>query len=100
MQEPYAGTAFEVAIERVEPLRLLAFRWHPYAVEAGADYSSEPTTLAVFELEAATDGTVLTITESGFDAIPLARRAEAFSSNEQGWAIQLTLIDKFLSQSA
>ena len=95
-QEPHAGTAFEVFVERVEPMDLLAFRWHPYTVGPAED-SAEPTTLVVFELEAAPEGTVLTITESGFDAIPLARRAEAFASNEQGWEAQLTLIDKYLA---
>ena len=97
MQEPHVGTPFDIFVERVEPMRLLAFRWHPYAVEP-ADYSREPTTLVVFELEAVSDGTVLTITESGFDAIPLARRAEAFASNEHGWTTQLTLIEQFLAQ--
>ncbi len=97
MQEPHAGTPFEILVERVEPMRLLAFRWHPYAVQP-ADYAREPMTLVVFELEAVPEGTALKITESGFDAIPLARRAQAFASNEQGWLAQLTLIEKFLSQ--
>jgi uncharacterized protein YndB with AHSA1/START domain len=75
----------------------LSFRWHPYAVEPGADYASEPMTLVEFELEETTGGTHLTITESGFDKVPLARRAEAFASNEQGWQEQTKLIAKYLS---
>jgi hypothetical protein len=31
-----------------------------------------------------------------FDAIPLARHADAFASNEQGWEAQLTLIAKYV----
>lgn len=96
-QEPHVGTPFEIYVEQVEPMRLLSFRWHPYAVDP-ADCSREPTTLVVFELAPSPQGTVLTITESGFDAIPLARRAEAFASNEHGWTMQLTLIEKFLVQ--
>lgn len=100
MQEPHAGAACNVTVERIEPMRLFSFRWHPYAVEPGADYAKEPTTLVAFELEEVPEGTRMTITESGFDRIPLARRAEAFASNEQGWSIQATLIGKYLAQAA
>ena len=96
-QEPYAGTSFECAVVRIEPMRLLSFRWHPYAVEPGADYSSEPTTLVTFELEEVTAGTKLTITESGYDQIPLERRAAAFKANEEGWTAQTKLIAKYLA---
>jgi uncharacterized protein YndB with AHSA1/START domain len=99
-QEPYAGKAFEIVVDRLEPMRLFSFRWHPFAVEPGVDYSKEPTTLVVFELEAAPGGTLLTITESGFDAIPLARRARAFGANEQGWQAQTRLIEKYLARTA
>jgi len=99
MQEAYSGTAFDIMVERVEPMRLLSFRWHPYAVEADTDYSKEPTTLITFALEEVAGGVLLTITESGFDRIPLERRAEAFKSNEQGWAIQTTLIEKYLERA-
>ncbi|MEX2124690.1 MAG: SRPBCC family protein [Woeseia sp.] len=98
MQEPYSGMACDVTVERIEPVNLLSFRWHPYAIEAGADSTKEPTTLVTFELEAVSHGTMLTITESGFDRIPLARRAEAFKSNEEGWSMQAALIEKYLTQ--
>jgi uncharacterized protein YndB with AHSA1/START domain len=99
-QKQYAGIAFEITIERVEPERLLCFRWHPNAVERGADYSQEPTTLIVFTLEEVADGVMLTVTESGFDQIPLERRAQAFTANEQGWGIVLKLLEKHLAQAA
>jgi uncharacterized protein YndB with AHSA1/START domain len=99
-QKDYEGAAFEITVDRIEPERLLSFRWHPYAVEPGVDYSAEPTTLVVFTLEATDTGTLLTITESGFDKIPLARRAKAFSMNEQGWAAQIRLIEKHLAAHA
>jgi hypothetical protein len=69
-------------------------------VDAAVDYSKEPTTLVVFELEEASGGTMLTITESGFDQIPLDRRAKAFASNEQGWTAQAKLIEKYLALAA
>ena len=99
MQEPYRGAALDLDIERVEPGRLLAYRWHPGA-DPDVDVDKDPTTRVEFALEDAPGGTRLTITESGFDRIPLARRAEAFEGNEQGWAAQLTLIEKYLARAA
>jgi uncharacterized protein YndB with AHSA1/START domain len=96
-QEPYKGMPFEITIEQVEPERLFSFRWHPFAIERGVDYSAEPTTLVTFALEDAADGILLTVTESGFDRIPLARRAAAFTANEQGWGMVMTLIEKYLA---
>jgi len=98
MQEPHAGMEFRVFVERIEPMRVFAFRWHPYAIDAGKDYTKEPTTLVTFELQEATGGILLKITESGFDQIPLERRAEAFTSNDQGWTEQAKLIQKYLEQ--
>ena len=99
-QEPYAGAKFEVTVDRIEPMRLFSFRWHPFAVEPSVDYSNEEPTLVVFELEAVAGGTRLTITESGFDRIPVARRAKAFEMNEGGWAAQLRLVEKYVSRAA
>jgi uncharacterized protein YndB with AHSA1/START domain len=99
-QKQHAGIPFEITVDRIEPERLFSFRWHPYAVERGVDYSHEPTTLIVFTLEEVADGVMLTVTESGFDQIPLARRAKAFQANEQGWGIVVTLLEKYLAQAA
>jgi len=99
-QEPYAGAKFEVTVDRIEPMRLFSFRWHPFAVEPSVDYSQEEPTLVVFELEAVAGGTRLTITESGFDRVPVARRAKAFEMNEGGWTAQLRLVEKYVSRAA
>jgi uncharacterized protein YndB with AHSA1/START domain len=96
-QKPYEGLRVELAIEQMEPERLLSFRWHPGAVDPSIDYSVEPTTLVVFQLEQVPEGVQLTITESGFDRIPLSRRAKAFASNEGGWTMVLQLIGEHLS---
>ncbi len=97
MQKPHEGKAFELQIEKIEPEKLFSFRWHPYAVEQGVDYSKEPTTLIIFQLEDAEGGVLLTVTESGFDQIPLARRAKAFQANEGGWAKQMELINAYVT---
>ena len=99
MQKPYEGISLEIKIEQMQPERLFSFRWHPGAVEPGIDYASEPPTLVVFTLEKAPDGVQLTVTESGFDQIPLARRAKAFSANEGGWTLVIKLIEEHLAKN-
>jgi uncharacterized protein YndB with AHSA1/START domain len=100
LQQPHAGKAFEIVVDRIEPMRRFSFRWHPFAVEPDIDYSAEPMTLVTFTLAEETGGTRLTITEEGFDRIPLARRARAFTANDGGWTKQTTLIEKYLARQA
>jgi uncharacterized protein YndB with AHSA1/START domain len=95
----YEHMPLEVTVEKMEPEKLFSFRWHPYPMDPSIDYSKEPTTLIEFTLEEVADGTVLTVTESGFDRIPLARRAKAFEMNDKGWAGQLKAIDEYLNRS-
>jgi len=95
----HAGKPFDITIDRVEPERLFSFRWHPYAIDPKVDYSSEPTTLVEFTLQETPDGTMLTVTESGFDNIPIARRAEAFTANEGGWTMMVKVIEKYVSHA-
>ena len=92
----YEHLTMELLIERMEPEHLFSWRWHPYAVDPKKDYSSEPTTLVVFELEEIAEGTRIKVTESGFDAIPLERRAEAFRMNSGGWAQQVQNIARYV----
>jgi uncharacterized protein YndB with AHSA1/START domain len=96
----YEHVSFEITVERVEPERLLSWRGHPHPIDPQADYSAEPTTLVVFELADAPDGTLLTVVESGFEGIPLARRLEAYRGNEQGWSMQMKAIEKYVSDTA
>lgn len=99
-QKQYMRIPFEITIERIEPERRLSFRWHPYAIEPDVDYSKEPTTLIEFTLEEVPSGVMLTVTESGFEQIPLARRAIAFTANERGWGVVVTLVEKYLAEEA
>jgi len=95
-QKEFEGKQIEITIEQMEPERLFSFRWHPHAIEHGVDYSGEPTTLVAFTLEEVADGVMLTVTESGFDRIPLERRAKAFTANEQGWSMMVRVIEEYL----
>jgi uncharacterized protein YndB with AHSA1/START domain len=95
-QQKYDGRPVEITIEKMEPERLFSFRWHPYAIERGVDYSAEPTTLIELVLEEMKDGVMLTVTESGFDQIPLVRRVKAFTANEEGWGMVVKLLEEYL----
>jgi uncharacterized protein YndB with AHSA1/START domain len=96
----YEHVTMDITIERMEPERLVSWRWHPNAVEPRVDYSAEPMTLVVFELEEVGDGTMLTVTESGFDRIPLERRREAYRGNEEGWTWQMKSIEEHVRKAA
>jgi uncharacterized protein YndB with AHSA1/START domain len=98
-QAPHAGKSDTWQIVSVEPQRRLAFRWHPYAVESGTEYSQDPTTLVEFTLTETNDGVLLRIVESGFDKIPTERRASALEQNAEGWAAQTELVRKYLTLS-
>lgn len=96
VQTKYAGMQMAFVIERIEPMTLFSYRWHPFAVDPNADYSKEPMTLVTFELEPIDGGTMVRVIESGFDSIPIERRADAFDANDEGWATQLQLVEKYL----
>jgi uncharacterized protein YndB with AHSA1/START domain len=96
LQEPYRGMPWHIVVDRLEPMTLFSFRWHPYAIDPNRDYSKESMTLVTFALAEAEGGTLLTVTESGFDQIPADRRAKAIEANNGGWAHQTRLIDKYL----
>lgn len=98
-QKPFEGKPVRIVIEMMEPERLFSFRWHPYALEPDYNYSDEPTTLIEFALEQAANGVMLIVTESGFDQIPLERRAKAFAANEQGWTMVVKLIAEYLADA-
>ena len=93
----YEHVVFDVLIETMELERRLSWRWHPYAIERGVDYSKEPTTLVVFELNEVEGGTLLTVVESGFDSLPPARRLVAFRENSGGWDQQMKNIKKHVA---
>lgn len=95
----YEHIRWEATVQAMEPERLFSFTWHPYAIDPDVDYSTEPTTLVEFRLEPIAGGTLLVVTESGFDAIPKHRRFEAFRMNERGWTEQVTNIERHVARS-
>ncbi len=98
--EGHNGVPIEITIDKIDPEHLFAFRWHPYAVDPEIDYSKEPPTRVAFELNESGPGTTITVVESGFDAIPATRRAEAYREHEEGWAAQLNALERYLAKAA
>jgi uncharacterized protein YndB with AHSA1/START domain len=96
----YEHLVMEIVVQKMEPKRLFSYTWHPYAIDPKVDYSNETPTLVEFKLEKTATGTLLVVTESGFDKIPAARRAEAFRMNDNGWAQQMKNIEKHVAQAA
>ena len=94
----YEHVRMEVVVQEMKPEHLFSYTWHPYAIEPGVDYTTETPTLVEFRLEERGDGTLLTVTESGFAKLPPERRAEAFRMNEGGWAEQLENIARHVAQ--
>jgi uncharacterized protein YndB with AHSA1/START domain len=78
----YEHLVCEMVIERIEPERLLSWRWHP---------------LVVFELEEVDSGTLVRLVETGFDDLPPARRLDAFRLNSGGWETQMKNIEKHVA---
>jgi len=96
----YEHVVWQAVIQKMEPERLFSFTWHPYTVDPGVDYSKETPTLVEFRLEPTATGTLLVLTESGFDKIPVNRRDEAFRRNDGGWTQQMKNIEAHVAQAS
>ena len=93
----YEHVVWQATVQTMEPERLFSFTWHPYAVDPAIDYSQETPTLVEFKLEETATGTLLLLTETGFENIPSERRAEAFLRNDGGWSQQMKNIETYVA---
>jgi uncharacterized protein YndB with AHSA1/START domain len=101
----YEHVKWEAVVQKMEPERLFSFTWpHPKSLDKVeypmGDHSKDPTTLVEFRLEKTATGTLLVLTESGFDNIPRDFRLEAFRRNEGGWAEQMKNIERYVAKAA
>ena len=96
----YEHVKWHAVVQKIEPMRLFSFTWHPYALDPKVDYSGEPSTLIEFTLEESGKGTLLRVVESGFDKLPAHRRDEAFRMNERGWGAQMENIARHVDGPA
>ena len=100
----YEHVKWYAVVQRIEPERLFSFTWpHPKSLdraEYSGDHSNDPTTLVEFRLEKTKNGTLLRITESGFDQLPGDLRLEAFRRNDGGWTEQMKNIENYVAKVA
>ena len=96
----YEHLKWEAVVQMMEPEEYFSFTWHPYAVDPKMDYSTETPTLVEFRLKKTAVGTLLLLTESGFENIPGDRRLEALGRNDGGWAEQMKNIEKHVAQTS
>ncbi len=92
----YEHVKWEAVVQKMEPERLFSFTWK---VDPKID-SSETQTLVEFKLEKTASGTLLLLTESGFEKIPGDRGLEAFRMNDGGWAEQMKNIESYVAQNS
>jgi uncharacterized protein YndB with AHSA1/START domain len=95
----HVGKRFRVKVVEMDAPRRFAWEWHPGAIDPGVDYSREPRTRVTFTLEATTGGTRLTLSETGFTDVSLARRAKVFSDNSQGWTEVLSWLQNHVEKA-
>jgi len=92
------GLPIEMMIGQMDHAKRFSWRWHPAAINPQVDYSREPTTLVELTLADAPGGTHLAVVESGFHEIPPERRDAAYRMNYEGWGIQLTRIEAYVTR--
>lgn len=94
----YEHLKWEAVVQEMDPEQYFSYTWHPYSMDPNVDYSLETPTLVEFRLEKTANGTLLVVTESGFDDIPAERRDEAFRKNDGGWAQQVKNIETYVAE--
>lgn len=94
----YEHVEWNAVVKKIEPETYFAFTWHPYGIDPKVDYSVETPTLVEFRLESTATGTLLRLTESGFDKVPAHRRDEAFRMDDGGWTQQMKNIEQYVAQ--
>jgi len=99
----YEHVVWEALVQKIEPERLFSFTWPHSRFLDKENYSpgqaGAPTTLVEFTLQPSATGTLLRVTESGFDNLPADWRAEAFRRNDGGWAQQMENIARHVDQT-
>ena len=98
----YEHVTWEATVQKMEHEKLFSFTW-PHAksfdkANYSSDYSKAPRTLVEFRLEETATGTLLVLTESGFESLPEDFRLEAFRRNDGGWTEQMKNIEAYVAQ--
>ena len=99
VHEGHHGQRFRVRFVELAPPERFVWQWHPGEVDPKVDYSSEPRTTVTFTLAPSGSGTRLSVAETGFDEITLARRAKVYGDNSQGWTEVLVWLQRYAEAS-
>lgn len=91
----YEHLTMEIDVVEVVPEERLSYRWDPYDPEPGSP--RPPRTLVTFTLHDTPEGTLLTVVESGFEALPPERREKAFRENDGGWTQQMQNVQRHVT---
>jgi len=94
------GQRFRVRFTELTPPRRFVWEWHPGAVDPDVDYTREPRTTVTFTLEPSKRGTRLSVSETGFDAVSLARRAQVYTDNNQGWTTVVGWLQTYVEKAS
>ncbi|MEZ5162248.1 MAG: SRPBCC domain-containing protein [Fimbriimonadaceae bacterium] len=87
-----------MVVKEINPEDRVAFQWHPGEDCPIDTYPREEMTTITFELLEQGDGTSLVMVESGFDRVPLSRRAKCLELNTGGWDYELKELVEVLEQ--
>lgn len=95
---------WEAHIQKMEPEQLFSFTWPLVEFldkeRYTGDYTHAPRTQVEFRLEKTATGTLLTLTESGFENVPAAWRDKAFHGNDGGWTEQMKNIESYVAKNS
>ena len=87
-------------VETVEPMDRVVYLWtHGGDADRSIAIDQVPNTLMEFTLSDATDGTRLTVVESGFAALPADIRDNSLRNNTEGWDEQVRNIANYLENA-
>jgi uncharacterized protein YndB with AHSA1/START domain len=84
--------AMPLSVKVVDPMSVFAFTWQI----SGAPDGDPRRTYVEFALEPTTDGTRLTVTESGFAQLPDEWLEQAYQGNTEGWRAELGELVSYL----
>jgi uncharacterized protein YndB with AHSA1/START domain len=96
----YEHLRMELFVKTIEPENYFSYTWHPNATDPKMDYSKETPTLVEFRLAETAGGTLVTVTESGFEKLPSGRQEIALLRNESGWQQQMGNIKAYVDKTA
>jgi uncharacterized protein YndB with AHSA1/START domain len=82
-------------VEVIDPSNRFAFRWRVKGLGPEVPIEANNSTLVMMELTQTSEGTRLTVTESGFSNLPPDLQDFEFHKNESGWDYELNDLSKY-----